>query len=378
MQAEHNSTSGRPELESAIEGFAVEARGLVRRFGAVQALAGVSLQVQPGEFFCLLGPSGCGKTTLLRLIAGLDLPDSGELAICGRDVAEIPAHHRPVNTVFQSYALFPHLTARDNIAFGLRMKKVAKAEIEERVQRVMSLVQVTGLADRRPAQLSGGEKQRVALARAIVNEPKVLLLDEPLGALDLKLRKQLQVELHRLQRRLGITFIHVTHDQDEALAMSDRIAVMNAGRIEQIGAAREVYDHPRSRFVAQFVGACNLLEGKVCEAGPAGVIVETAVGALSASKVEAGRFTSGDQVVLGIRPEKVRLEMAGRGPALNALTATVEDRVYNGAETQYTLQACGQILHATLLNTNNGREPFAVGDKVECVLDPGALLVLEH
>ncbi len=258
--------AGQPSAAPASPGtFAIEAHNLVRRFGQTEALARVSVNIRKGEFFSLLGPSGCGKTTLLRLIAGLDLPDSGALKIGGRDAASIPAHKRPVNTVFQSYALFPHLSVHDNVAFGLRMKKIPAREIAERVERIMALVQITPFADRRPAQLSGGQKQRVALARALVNEPEVLLLDEPLGALDLKLRKELQVELSQLQRRLGITFIFVTHDQEEALVMSDRIAVMNAGKIEQLDGVEELYEQPRTRFVARFLGSCNLLEGCVTQ-----------------------------------------------------------------------------------------------------------------
>ena len=266
--------------QAKLRALAVEMHGLVRRFGQMEALAKVSLAIRQGEFFSLLGPSGCGKTTLLRIIAGLDLPDAGSLRISGKDVAHIPAHKRPVNTVFQSYALFPHLTVRDNVAFGLRMARVPAAEIAGRVKRVMALVQIAELSERQPAQLSGGQKQRVALARALVNEPEVLLLDEPLGALDLKLRKQLQVELQQLQRRLGITFIHVTHDQDEALVMSDRIAVMNAGRIEQLDNAESLYERPRTRFVAQFLGSCNLLEAEVNSINARGFAARTRVGML--------------------------------------------------------------------------------------------------
>ena len=237
---------------------AIEVENLVRRFGTIEALAHITLTIRRGEFFSLLGPSGCGKTTLLRIISGLDLPDAGVVRIGGIDMRSMPAHKRPVNTVFQSYALFPHLNVYDNVAFGLRMKKLARAEIGRRVRQVMELVDIAALAARRPAQLSGGQQQRVALARAIVNEPQVLLLDEPLGALDLQLRKQLQVELLTLQRRLGITFVYVTHDQEEALVMSDRIAVMRQGKIEQMGASAALYERPRTRFVSQFLGACNI------------------------------------------------------------------------------------------------------------------------
>jgi ABC-type Fe3+/spermidine/putrescine transport system ATPase subunit len=240
-------------------GPAVEVEGLSRRFGDFTALDHVDLTIREGEFFSLLGPSGCGKTTLLRILAGLDLPDEGTVRIGGVDAGDIPPHRRPVNTVFQSYALFPHMTVRDNVAFGLRMKRVPPAALAERVDRALDMVQIEHFADRKPAQLSGGQKQRVALARAFINEPEVLLLDEPLGALDLKLRKELQVELSALQKRLGITFVFVTHDQEEALVMSDRIAVMRAGKIEQLGEAHALYERPRNRFVGQFLGSCNLL-----------------------------------------------------------------------------------------------------------------------
>ena len=364
---------------------AIEAQGLVRRFGAVEALAGVSLTIRKGEFFSLLGPSGCGKTTLLRLIAGLDLPDAGRLKISGTDAELIPAHRRPVNTVFQSYALFPHLTVRDNVAFGLRMKKVPPAQISERVERAMAMVQITELASRRPAQLSGGQKQRVALARALVNEPEVLLLDEPLGALDLKLRKQLQVELHQLQRRLGITFIYVTHDQEEALVMSDRIAVMNAGRIEQLDAAAEIYERPRTRFVAQFLGSCNLVAGKVVTRDGGVLVCETALGHLrvampSQSPVRPGRaasLQSGDQVTLAIRPEKIRLVRKAAKDSANGLAACIEDLVYSGAETQYRLRRGPEQLNVVALNSTVGNEGFHVGAEVFCELPEAALIPLD-
>ncbi len=235
---------------AAEQGIAIEVQELTRRFGSVTALDRVSLSIRTGEFFSLLGPSGCGKTTLLRILAGLESADSGQVRLEGEDVRHLPAHRRPVNTVFQSYALFPHLNVRDNVAFGLRMKRVAPTEIAARVARVVELVEIASLVERKPDELSGGQKQRVALARAIVNEPRVLLLDEPLAALDLKLRKQLQTELRNLQRRLGITFVYVTHDQDEALALSDRLAVMRDGRVEQLGDAPTLYQRPRTRFVS--------------------------------------------------------------------------------------------------------------------------------
>src|SRR3954464_15099597 len=244
---------------------AVEFREVARTFGSVRAVDRVSLSVEPGEFFAMLGPSGSGKTTCLRLIAGFDLPDSGQVLLQGRDVSSVPPYERNVNTVFQDYALFPHMTVLENVAYGPRMRKVSLAERSARALEMLDLVKLRGFEDRRPAQLSGGQKQRVALARALINQPKVLLLDEPLGALDLKLREEMQLELRNLQRRLAITFIYVTHDQGEALSMSDRVAVFNAGRIEQMAQARELYTRPRTAFVARFVGGANVAEGEVAQ-----------------------------------------------------------------------------------------------------------------
>ncbi len=361
--------------------FAIELAGLRRRFGSITALDDVALTIRKGEFFSLLGPSGCGKTTLLRLIAGLDLPDGGTLSISGQDMANVPAHLRPVNTVFQSYALFPHLSVGENVAFGLRMKRVPSAQIKERVARVMDVAQITELALRRPSQLSGGQKQRVALARALVNEPQVLLLDEPLGALDLKLRKQLQVELHQLQRRLGITFIHVTHDQDEALVMSDRIAVMNAGRIEQVDTAEEIYEHPRTRFVAQFIGSCNLISGQVTGCDSRGLRVQSGWGSLRLASASGGepasRWQPGQPITVGIRPEKLRLSKPGPVPAENSIRARVEGLVYSGAETQYCLQAGELPLTAVALNAAAGHQGFAIGDEVLCELPATGLVLLD-
>ncbi|MDB6023298.1 MAG: Fe3+/spermidine/putrescine transporter ATP-binding protein [Pedosphaera sp.] len=345
----------------------------------MEALSRVSLKIRQGEFFSLLGPSGCGKTTLLRIIAGLDFPDEGTLKIGGRDAAPIPAHQRPVNTVFQSYALFPHLSVRDNVAFGLRMKKIPAAQISERVDKIMALAQITPLADRRPAQLSGGQKQRVALARALVNEPEVLLLDEPLGALDLKLRKELQVELSQLQRRLGITFILVTHDQEEALVMSDRIAVMNAGKIEQLDGVEELYEHPRTRFVARFLGSCNILDGTVAQAGTNhNALVTTPLGELRVDLTAARRsINAGEKITLAIRPEKIGLMPASAIPAGNQFPARIEDVIYSGAETQYRLRANDQPLNACALNSRAGSQGFETGQGVLVQLPPDALMVLD-
>jgi spermidine/putrescine transport system ATP-binding protein len=347
---------------------AVEAARLTRRFGDVVALNDVSLRIARGEFFSLLGPSGCGKTTLLRVIAGLDFPDAGQLRIAGKDSLTIPAHDRPANTVFQSYALFPHLTVRDNVAFGLRMKKVPKDKMDERVRGVMELTRISDLAMRRPAQISGGQKQRVALARALVNEPEVLLLDEPLGALDLKLRKELQQELRALQRRTGITFIYVTHDQDEALSMSDRIAVMDHGRIVQHGSPAELYEKPRTRFVAQFLGGCNLLRARVQRRDAGNVFAETAIGslALPPSPTPTSEFT------LAIRPEKILL---GTGSGPNVFAGDVLEITYTGAETHALVRIGAGTLR--VVTVNNGTAKLAPGNNVHLQFPESALVMLE-
>lgn len=371
-------TNSAPAAAAASDAPAVELRGIQKRFGDSVAVAGVDLAIKQGEFFSLLGPSGCGKTTLLRMIAGLDFPTEGAVLIAGRDVLAVPAHERPVNTVFQSYALFPHMTVRDNVAFGLKMKKLAAAEIRSRVDAVMDMVQITKFADRKPAMLSGGQRQRVALARAVVNEPHVLLLDEPLGALDLKLRHELQIELIRLQRRLGITFICVTHDQEEALTMSDRIAVMNGGRIEQLGSAEELYEYPRTRFVGSFLGRCNFLDGEVKARTETGAVVRTAVGALTVEfrrrtpACEKSRFT------IGIRPEKVTLHEAPVPSAGNCIPVTVRELLYIGSETHYQLDAGGGVtLGADAMNSKVGSQGFDLGHEAFAYLPPDGLLVLD-
>ncbi|HEX5028824.1 MAG TPA: ABC transporter ATP-binding protein [Gaiellaceae bacterium] len=238
----------------------ISVRGLTKRYGDVVAVAGVDLDIPAGEFFTMLGPSGSGKTTTLRMIAGFEMPDEGTISLAGEDVSRLPPYDRPVNTVFQDYALFPHMTVQQNVEYGLMVKKVKKGDRRERAADALAMVRLAGFGDRKPAQLSGGQRQRVALARAIVNRPKVLLLDEPLGALDLKLRQEMQIELKAIQREVGLTFVYVTHDQEEALTMSDRLAVFNQGKIEQIGPPAEVYEHPQSEFIAGFVGVSNVIE----------------------------------------------------------------------------------------------------------------------
>ncbi|MEZ4660784.1 MAG: ABC transporter ATP-binding protein [Caldilineaceae bacterium] len=310
------------------------------------AVDDVTLQIYDGEFFSLLGPSGCGKTTTLRMIAGLELPSSGSVLIHGQEMAQEPAYRRPVNTVFQRYALFPHMTVYDNVAFGLRMKQVAKDEVRQRVDDVLKLVRLDAMGQRKPGQLSGGQQQRVALARALVNNPEVLLLDEPLGALDLKLRQAMQDELKRIQQTVGITFIYVTHDQEEALTMSDRIAVMNDGRVLQVDTPYELYEDPESRFVANFIGETNFLTGKTDRAEGSLVYVRLDNGAMTSietgNPAMAGEVKPGAAVTVAIRPEKIYL---GRGDAPaeadNAYAGRVENIVYIGTDTYYDMELPG-------------------------------------
>jgi len=356
---------------------AIQIEGVSRRFGDFPALSDVRLSVRGGEFFSLLGPSGCGKTTLLRILAGLDIPDAGTVRIGGTDVKDVPAHRREVNTVFQSYALFPHMTVADNVAFGLRMKKVTRPEIARRVEKALDLVQIDSLAGRKPAQLSGGQKQRVALARALINEPRVLLLDEPLGALDLKLRKELQGELRKLQNRLGITFLYVTHDQEEALVMSDRIAVMRAGRIEQMDESRRLYERPRTRFVAQFLGSCNLLDATIRESRGRSLSVDTPVGNLVVDRDEEGEQSQRSSLSLALRPEKIVLSADGNSDRGNRVAVRVAQRIYVGSETHYVLEAGHETLLACALNAGSEASSYAVGQAAFAWLPPRALVVLE-
>ncbi|BDP41698.1 polyamine-transporting ATPase [Deinococcus aetherius] len=339
-------------------------------------LESIDLDIRRGEFFSLLGPSGCGKTTLLRILAGFEEADAGAVLIGGRDMTGVPPHRRPVNTVFQSYALFPHLTVFDNVAFGLRQKRVPPAQVRERVVRALETVRIAEYSTRRPDQLSGGQRQRVALARATVNEPEVLLLDEPLSALDRGLRKELQVELSNLQETLGITFVFVTHDQEEALVMSDRIAVMNRGCIEQLGRAEELYERPRTAFVANFLGQSNLIPGTVRETGPNGAVVQTPHGPLR-THYGAG-LPVGREVTLSIRPEKLRMERDDETQG-NEVRARVDDIVYTGAENQYLLEANGQRLVAFQLNADIGAdEDFDYEEEVALYLPPENLVILEE
>lgn len=319
----------------------VRLQNVIKQFGGWTAVDNISLTIKGGEFFSLLGPSGCGKSTTLSMIGGFEGPTSGEIYLGGEDVSTQPAYRRDVNTVFQSYALFPHLDIFENVAFGLRRKGVAKAEINTRVNEILELVALTSFAKRKPAQLSGGQAQRVALARALVNKPKLLLLDEPLGALDLKLRKQMQIELKRIQSEVGITFLFVTHDQEEAMSMSDRLAVMSQGRIEQIGTPAEVYDHPETEFVASFLGASNLIPGTLVERGDTVSTVQLEDGEVIKIHTQALKNVAGDKVKIGVRPEKFHILAEGEAehPGWNLIEAMVGVSVYLGVSRQYMMES---------------------------------------
>jgi putative spermidine/putrescine transport system ATP-binding protein len=328
----------------------VRVAGLRKRYGDVTAVDGVDLEIGRGEFFTLLGPSGSGKTTTLRVIAGFERPDEGKVELGGKDVSQLPPYARDVNTVFQDYALFPHMTVQENVEYGLRVKKVPRAERHRRADEALELVRLDGYGGRKPAQLSGGQRQRVALARAIVNRPQALLLDEPLGALDLKLRQELQVELKRIQQELGITFVYVTHDQEEALTMSDRLAVFNNGKIEQVGAPAEVYEHPASEFIAGFVGVSNVLER------------------------DGRRFT--------VRPEKIR--MLGDGeepePGVSVELGTIRDVIYVGAITRYhvELDAGGELTVVSQnLESGSSEALERQGSRVRLVWRPEHIFVIQ-
>jgi spermidine/putrescine transport system ATP-binding protein len=309
---------------------------VTKRFGKVEAVKSVALEIREGEFFSLLGPSGCGKTTTLRMIGGFEQPDEGRILLRGADVTNTPPNRRNVNMVFQHYALFPHMSIGENIAFGLRLKKVPKGEQRDRVAEMLRVIHLGGLEKRKPAQLSGGQQQRVALARALINRPAALLLDEPLGALDVKLRKDMQLELKRIQHELGTTFVYVTHDQEEALAMSDRIGVMNEGVVEQIGAPREIYEHPATAFVADFIGSLNALDFRVDEIADGRLVSRvSATERLVVAGADGQR--PGDSLKLAVRPERVRIDLAER-PAPedgSRLEGVVADVVYLGSVTQF-------------------------------------------
>jgi spermidine/putrescine transport system ATP-binding protein len=348
-----NSAPASPEIRLA---------SLTKRFGEVVAVDDVSLDIKSGEFFSLLGPSGCGKTTTLRMIGGFEAPTAGSIELRGRDVTHDPPDKRPVNMVFQNYALFPHLDVAENVGFGLRRRKVPKDEITRRVGESLELVHLSGYERRKPTQLSGGQQQRVALARALVNRPDVLLLDEPLGALDLKLRKRLQLELKRIQGEVGITFVYVTHDQEEALTMSDRIAVMHHGRVEQLGTPEALYDRPTTPFVADFIGTTNLLHGTVEAIEDGAAVVRLDSG--DVCRIGSSGRSVGQAVDVSLRPESIAIAAGasnGSGPATpdslpdGRLSATIERSAYLGSAVQYLVRTSGGIVLTVLASKNADR-----------------------
>ncbi len=352
---------------------AVELVDVTKRFAEVVAVNDVSLKIEDGEFFSLLGPSGCGKTTTLRMIAGLETVTEGEILLHGETVKDMPAFRRPVNTVFQNYALFPHLSVERNVSFGLEMQKVPKEEIKTRVAEALEMVRMPDMAKRRPKQLSGGQQQRIALARALVNRPQVLLLDEPLGALDLKLRKDMQLELKQLQEQVGITFIYVTHDQEEALTMSDRIAVMNEGKVLQIGSPEEIYEHPSTRFVADFIGETNILEGTAEEINGESIVVSLEGQAMIKAHCNVP-IKVGQTVGVVIRPEKISLAATG------LVEGRVLETIYIGTDTRYIIRLKDNTSITVREQNLNSNQPnkYKRGDKVGLNWDPAHAQVLRE
>jgi putrescine transport system ATP-binding protein len=359
--------------------------GVVKKFGSFRAVDGVSLDIRAGEFFALLGPSGCGKTTLLRMLAGFETPDEGRILLSGRDIVQVLPHERPVNMMFQNYALFPHLSVRDNIAFGLKRANMPRADIAARVAEMVALVKLEGLEKRRPEQLSGGQKQRVALARSLARRPQVLLLDEPLAALDKKLRESTQWELMELQRRLGMTFIIVTHDQEEAMTVASRIGVMDAGRLDQVAGPRELYEAPRSRWIAEFVGDVNLFDGQVeSREGPRLVVSTREAGTIVAA--EPRDPVTKAAVSVAIRPEKLKL--SHRGPvsdataarSINRLEGVVTDVSYLGGLTTYKVKLdSGAVVRSSMANTTRvDIDAYSLSQRVVVWFTPDDCVVLEQ
>jgi len=381
------SPKGEPQAAAGMPLLRIEA--VVKKFGVFRAVDALSLDIQAGEFFALLGPSGCGKTTLLRMMAGFETPDEGRILLDGRDIAQVPPHERPLNMMFQNYALFPHLSVWDNIAFGLKRARMSHSEIDTRVAEMVALVKLDGLEKRKPDQLSGGQGQRVALARSLARRPQVLLLDEPLAALDKKLRESTQLELMELQRRLGLTFIIVTHDQEEAMTMAGRIGVMDAGRLEQVAAPRELYEAPRSRWVAEFVGDINLFDGQLepREGGRLTMAPRLAIATRDAGTIhvaEPREPITKSNVCVAIRPEKVKLSR--RGPvsdntrALNRLEGVVTDVGYLGGVTTYKVKLdSGAVLRSSMANTARlDLDAYSVNQRVVAWFSPEDCVVLEQ
>jgi spermidine/putrescine ABC transporter ATP-binding subunit len=349
--------------------------GVHKRFGSYCAVRDVTIQVQAGEFLTLLGPSGCGKTTLLRMVAGFETPSEGWIDISGRRMNDVPPYERPIGIVFQNLALFPHLSVGENLAYGLRIRRKAREEIDKNVAEALALVDLAGLEQRRIHELSGGQRQRVALARSLIIRPEVLLLDEPLGALDLKLRQQLQQELKRIQQRVGTTFVFVTHDQEEALTMSDRIAVMQGGCVEQLGTPEEIYTQPRTPFVAQFVGETNFLTGRVARNEPGRIHVRLDRGARTVAVPSSERLAEGSRVGVSVRPEHIVPAESGEALALT-LDGVVVERCYVGANTRYTFEADGEIYLAVVAASDAGGGSLQPGQRTRFGWAAGGAAVL--
>jgi spermidine/putrescine transport system ATP-binding protein len=352
------------------QSVAIELEGVSKRYGKVEAVQSVSLAIEDGEFFSLLGPSGCGKTTTLRMIAGFEVPDEGRIVLQGKDVTSVFSNRRPVNMVFQQYALFPHMSIYDNVAFGLKVKGVPRREHRGRVSEMLRVVELEGFERRRPRQLSGGQQQRVALARALINNPAALLLDEPLGALDVKLRKQMQLQLKAIQHNVGTTFVYVTHDQEEALAMSDRIAVMNGGRVEQVGSPREIYGRPQTAFVADFIGSLNALDLRIDEVVGENAVMRVGEDQRVLAPVGSGR-RRGETVRIAVRPERIRIDDAA-APLLDGgsrVEGTIGEIVFLGMYTQFHVDTgVGRLVSHRM--ADDSLAPLDVGTRVALAWEP--------
>jgi spermidine/putrescine transport system ATP-binding protein len=371
-----DQTPGQDGATRASGGPVIEIDHVTKRFGDYVAVADADFSIASGEFFSMLGPSGCGKTTTLRMIAGFESPTEGAIRLEGADVSRVPPHKRNVNTVFQHYALFPHMTVWDNVAYGPRSKKKDKSEVRKRVDELLEIVRLTDFAERKPAQLSGGQQQRVALARALVNYPSALLLDEPLGALDLKLRQVMQFELKRIQREVGITFIYVTHDQEEALTMSDRIAVMNAGNVDQIGTPTEIYDRPSTVFVASFIGQANLWAGKQTGRSNRDFVEVDVLGTTLKARPGETTIEPGGQATLMVRPERVRVSMEAPTGDVATVRATVRDLTFQGPVLRLSLAAADDSPILAHIGPEQDLPMLRPGDHVHVCWAPDASLVL--
>ncbi|MBL1271543.1 MAG: putrescine transport system ATP-binding protein [Marinobacter maritimus] len=372
-----SSSDARPWTDPNAVPF-LQIKNVTKKFGAFTSVYDVSLDIYKGEIFCLLGGSGCGKSTLLRMLSGFEAPTSGQIIIDGQDQAGIPPYNRPTNMMFQTYALFPHMTVEKNIAYGLKRDGLPKAEIATRVTDILSLVQMEGFARRKPHQLSGGQRQRVALARSLVKKPKLLLLDEPLGALDKKLREETQFELIKIQESLGVTFVVVTHDQEEAMTLSSRIGVMTSGEIVQVGTPREIYEYPRNRFVADFIGSVNIFEGRIAEDGESHVIVASPEAGLDIYVPHSISGVIGQKVAVAVRPEKVVISKDDLGGLRNKLTGTVDEIAYMGDASVYQIRLDnGKRVRVTQTNLTRSEEStLNYGDRVNLGWDGSAGVVV--